>query len=330
MENQNPLDQNAKSQMPTTANAGAVSIEIERAIAEARGQIQLAKMFPRSISEATAEFLDSCRSREFAESAFYTVINRGSGPSIRFAEEVARCYGNMEYGHRELSRSAGKSEVEVYAWDKQKNNFSKRQITVTHILDTKQGPRPLTQQADIDNRIANVAAKQMRGRILALVSKSLIAEGIAMCQKTLAGANQDSIQARINKMLVAFSSFGVNTDHIKQYIGHPLDSATIDDISELTGVYNALKDGGKIADYFQSPELEKESLPDTEKKKSSLGSTAAKKAATAKKAAAKKPAPKKEPEPKVEPEPEVDNDDEAAQDNAIPDDTVGDSLDDVF
>lgn len=49
----NPLDHLPRRDV--SVNAGAVSIEQERAIAEARGQIQLAKMFPRSIAEATTE-----------------------------------------------------------------------------------------------------------------------------------------------------------------------------------------------------------------------------------------------------------------------------------
>ena len=118
----------------SSINAGAVAIESERAIAEARGKIQVAKMFPRSMAQAMAEFMDACKSPDFANTAFYAVPNRGSGPSIRFMEEAARCYGNMQYGHRELSRSDGKSEVEVFAWDVERNNESKRQVTVLHIV----------------------------------------------------------------------------------------------------------------------------------------------------------------------------------------------------
>ena len=173
----NPFNQAPPQVQNESANTGSIAIEQQRAIAEARSQIQLAKMFPRSNSEALSELIEACKNWDFAKSAFYSVPNRGSGPSIRFAEEVARCYGNFEYGHRELSRSKGKSEIEVYAWDKEKNNYSKRQITVEHILDftdkrTKQKKtRPLVDQADIDNRIANIASKQMRGRILATYQK---------------------------------------------------------------------------------------------------------------------------------------------------------------
>lgn len=231
-------------------NVGAVAIESERAIAEARGKIQVAKMFPRSMAQAMAEFMDACKSPDFANTAFYAVPNRGSGPSIRFMEEAARCYGNMQYGHRELSRSDGKSEVEVFAWDVERNNESKRQVTVLHIVDTKNGPKKLVDQADIDNRIANVASKQMRGRIAALMPKAMVAAGVAACKLTLAGGNDKPISQRVNDMVGAFGKYGVTVKHLAEYVGHTLDNVTIDELADLIGVFNALKEGAKASEYF--------------------------------------------------------------------------------
>jgi hypothetical protein len=231
-------------------NVGAVSIESERAVAEARGQIQLAKMFPRSVTGSIAEFLDACRSPEFAAAAFYSVPNRGSGPSIRFAEEAARCYGNFEYGHRELSRSAGKSEVEVYAWDKEKNNRSVRQITVEHVIDTKNGPKPCRDQAEIDNLIANKASKQIRGRIMALLPKHMTAAGIAECAKTAAGGNEKPLRDRIQSVVQAFSKYGVTIKRIETYLSHGIDDTTSDELVDLIGIGNALKEGASPSEYF--------------------------------------------------------------------------------
>lgn len=231
-------------------NAGAVAIEQERAIAEAQGQLTLAKKFPRSMSAAMTEFLETCKSPEFAKTAFYSVPNRGSGPSIRFAEEAARCYGNFQYGHRELSRTEGKSEIEVFAWDMQNNNYSKRQITVMHVLDTKNGPRRLTDQADIDNRIANVASKQMRGRILALLPKHLVAAGQEACKLTLAGGNDKPVSERIIAMAAAFAKFGVTNEMLADHLGHPVDQTTVDELADLFGVFNAIKEGARASDYF--------------------------------------------------------------------------------
>jgi hypothetical protein len=302
---ENKISPFEEKSLPASANAGAVSIEQERAIAEARGQIQLAKMFPRSMADATADLVEACKSPEFASKAFYTVPNRGSGPSIRFAEEVARVYGNFEYGHRELSRSNGKSEIEVFAWDKEKNNLSKRQITVMHIRDTKQGSYPLKDQADIDGRIANVASKQMRGRILALLPKALVELGVQECQKTLAGKNAESIKARVQKMISAFSNFGVTPENISEYLGHSVDNCTADDITNLQGVFNALREGAKVKDYFGLKEIAKPQIGDGKTEVGETGSQDKQKPDLEKPKEQPKESPQTEQEQEAEPEAQV-------------------------
>lgn len=274
-------------------NAGAVQIESERAIAEAQGQLVLAKRFPRDMTAAYADLMEACRHRALAEAAFYAVPNRGNGPSIRLAEEIARVYGNFEYGHRELSRTEDRSEVEVYAWDKEKNNRSVRHITVMHTRDTRDGQKKLRDQKDIDDKIANVAAKQMRGRILALVPKWFSEAAQAECRKTLKGNTDEPIEHLARKMADNFRRFGVTIPLIEERIGHKLDEITADDLIDLRGVYNALKEGAKAAEYFGATSTQEE--PAAPAAGSSIKSKlAAKKAEAAKKAA---PAPAEAPAP---------------------------------
>lgn len=254
-----PFAQNQQNNLPSAANTGAVSVEQSRAIAEAQGQLILAKRFPRDLNAAYAELMEACKLPALASVAFYT-LPRGkssvTGPSIRLAEEIARVYGNFQYGHRELSRDDKKSEVEVYAWDMEKNNYSKRQITVMHVLDTREGPRKLRDQKDIDDKIANVASKQVRGRILALVPKWLSEAAIAACRETLAGKSEIPVAERVRKMTQAFAKFGVTTKHLESFLSHSLDTVDTDEIADLTGIFNAIKDGAKIADYFGEVETE--------------------------------------------------------------------------
>lgn len=275
-------------------NGGAVTIESERAVAEARGQMQLAKMFPRDLNAAHAELMDACKMAAMAEVAFYSVPQGGqkvTGPSIRLAEQIASCVGNFEFGHRELSRveangaTFGRSEIEVYAWDKEKNNRSIRQITVLHVLDTKDGPRKLRDQKDIDNKIANVASKQARGRILALMPKWLVEAAISECKKTLAGDNTEPLSVRVRRMTQAFAQFGVTAQHLERYLGHTLDGVLLDELVDLTGTFNAIKEGTPASEFFG--EQEKEAAADASGK---AIAEAAKKGAATKAAAAKEPA----------------------------------------
>lgn len=301
------------SNLPSAANTGSVSVEQSRAIAEAQGQLILAKRFPRDLNGAYAELMDACKLPALAQVAFYT-LPRGkssvTGPSIRLAEEIARVYGNFQYGHRELSRDDKKSEVEVYAWDMEKNNYSKRQITVMHVMDTKEGPRKLRDQKDIDDKIANVASKQVRGRILALVPKWLSEAAITACRETLAGKSDIPVAERVRKMTQAFAKFGVTGKHLETFLGHSLDAVDTDEIADLTGIFNAIKDGAKISDYFSEAEsLEAQAaanataqaLTQTAQEGAQQRQQAADKSATTRK---QKPKPEPQPEPEPEPEPE--------------------------
>lgn len=330
-----PFQQPGHGNLPSAANTGSVSVEQSRAIAEAQGQLILAKRFPRDLNAAYAELMEACKLPALAGVAFYT-LPRGkssvTGPSIRLAEEIARVYGNFQYGHRELSRDDKKSEVEVYAWDMEKNNYSKRQITVMHVLDTKEGPRKLRDQKDIDDKIANVASKQVRGRILALVPKWLSEAAIEACRQTLAGKSDIPVAERVRKMTQAFSKFGVTTKHLEAFLGHGLDTVDTDEIADLTGVFNAIKDGAKISDYFAEAESQEakeaaaatanaltqvalegaQQRKDMQEKAANSKTRAAAKAKQppAEPAAAQDPAPVKEladPDPVVDPQPENSN-----------------------
>lgn len=304
---QNALTEQSR-QLSPSINAGAVAIEQERAIAEAQGQLILAKRFPRDENAAHAKLMNSCRLPGLASVAFYNVPRAGgtvSGPSIRLAEEIARVYGNFEYGHKELSRDEGKSEVLVYAWDKENNNYSIRQITVMHVVDTKYGPKPCRDQKDIDDKIANVASKQMRGRILALLPKWMVEDAVQTCRATLAGNSQEPIESRVRKMVQAFAVFGVNTTMLEKHLGDKLANVTADQLVDLIGVYNAIGQGVKASDFFGGGEEEPKPQPDTIKQLNAQVSND-NKAAPEPKAAKATKTPKAEPKVEQQAAPEPD------------------------
>ena len=321
-----------RGNLPAAANAGAVAIEQERAIAEAQGQLILAKKFPRDVNASYAELMEACKMPAFAAAAFYSVPRAGgkvNGPSIRLAEEIARCYGNFQYGHRELGRTDGKSEVEVYAWDMEKNNRSIRQITVNHTMDTKDGPRKLRDQKDIDDKIANVASKQVRGRILALVPKWMVESAIEECRKTLAGGNDEPISVRVRKMTQAFAKFGVTPEHLERHLGHKLDETLADELVDLMGIFNSIREGVPASEFFSASES-------TEAASTTSATAEAIKATAAAKAPAKAAKPEQESKPvqkeskPVKEQAPKESVEAPAQPTLAGDDSTGDVDGDVF
>lgn len=236
---------------------GAVAIESERAIAEAQAQIVVAKRFPRDPHAAFERLAQACARPGLAEEAFYRYPRGGQqveGPSIRLAEEMARAWGNFDYGLRELSNSDGVSELEAYAWDLEANVRTKQQFTVRHIRDKRDGGAVLTDQRDIYEITANMGARRMRARILALLPAEFVDQGVALCKATIAGKvtreTPKERTARGDRMVAAFAKHGVTPEMIAAKIGRKIDALTAEDFVTLTSIHTALADGGKVADHF--------------------------------------------------------------------------------
>lgn len=240
-------------------NQGTVAIEASRAIAEAQGKLVIAKRFPRDEVQAYNRVAQACQRKGIAEKAFYS-YNRGggtvSGPTIRFAEELARCWGNIDYGIKELSQDEGKSEMQAYAWDLETNAQSVQNFTNPHIREVGGKAKILTSQRDIYEINANMGARRLRSRILAILPTDLVDMAIAECKKTLAGNNDEPLIDRVKKMIVAFGKIGVTQEQIEKRLGRKVDTMTVDDFTDYIGIYNAIKQGeSKIVEWFEAEKV---------------------------------------------------------------------------
>lgn len=237
-------------------NQGTVLIEQSRAIAEAQGKLVIAKRFPRDEVQAYAKAMEACQRPAMAEKAFYSFPRGGQvveGPTIRFAEELARCWGNIDYGIKELSQDEGKSEMQAYAWDLETNAQSVQNFTNPHAREVGKKMQTLTSQRDIYENNANMATRRLRSRILAILPSWFVEECIEECKKTLAGNNKEPLIDRVKKMVVTFGKLGVTQEQIEKRLGRKVDTMTIDDFTDYIGIYNAIKQGeSKIAEWFEA------------------------------------------------------------------------------
>lgn len=237
-------------------NQGTVLIESSRAIAEAQGKLIIAKRFPRDEITAYAKAIEACRRPAMAEKAFYS-FPRGretvEGPTIRFAEELARCWGNIDYGIKELSQDDGKSEMQAYAWDLETNAQSVQNFTNPHQREVKGKMVALTSQRDIYENNANMATRRLRARILAILPSWFVDDCIAECKKTLAGQNDAPLIDRVKKMVVQFSKYGVTQEMVERRLKRKIDTMTADDFVEYTGIFNAIKNGeSRTSEWFDA------------------------------------------------------------------------------
>jgi hypothetical protein len=237
-------------------NQGTIAIEASRAIAEAQGKFVIAKRFPRDEVKSYAKAIEACQRPTMAAKAFYSFPRGGQtveGPTIRFAEELARCWGNIDYGIKELSQDDGKSEMQAYAWDLETNAQSVQNFTNPHKREQGKKMVTLTSQRDIYENNANMATRRLRSRILAILPAWFVEDAIAECKKTLAGQNDSPLIDRVKKMVVQFAKLGVTQEMIEKRLKRKVDTMTSDDFVEYVGIYNAIKGGeSKIADWFDA------------------------------------------------------------------------------
>jgi hypothetical protein len=243
-----------RQEMASHVNQGTVHIEQSRAVTEAQGKLLLAKKFPRDEAQAYNMIMESCSRPALAATGEYAYPRGGQtvrGPSIRLAEELARCWGNIDYGIRELSRSEGVSEMEAYAWDLQTNTISSQKFTVRHIRDKRGGGQVLSEERDIYEITANMGGRRLRARLMAILPPDLVDAAVERCRLTLAGNTEEPVKDRVRRMLNSFNKFGVNDKHITRYLKKSLDDVLPEDIADLQGVYNSLKSGQHTAkDFF--------------------------------------------------------------------------------
>lgn len=251
-----PVMSNGVAAQLDRINQGTVAIEASRAIAEAQGKLVIAKRFPRDEVAAYAKAMEACQRPKMAEKAFYAFPRGGQtveGATIRFAEELARCWGNIDYGIKELSQDDGKSEMQAYAWDLETNAQSVQNFTNPHQREQGKKMVTLTSQRDIYENNANMATRRLRARILAILPSWFVEDCIAECKKTLAGQNDTPLVDRVKKMVVQFAKLGVTQEQIEHRLKRKIDTMNADDFTEYIGIYNAIKQNeSRISDWFEA------------------------------------------------------------------------------
>lgn len=249
-----------------TMSRGTVFVESQRAIAETLGKIEVAKRFPRDEILARNKIMDICKNLEFAEKATYGYPKGKDengrpkevvGASVHFARELARIWGNIEYGTRELSRDENKSEMQAYAWDKESNTTIVKNFTNPHTNYVSSKAYTLTTPRDIYDSNANASGRRERACILAVIPSNIVSDALKECEKTKTGANAEALPARIQKMVYAFSAFGVKKEQIEKRLGHTVETVSPEELCQLVSIYNSIKDDvSKPFEWFEVDALE--------------------------------------------------------------------------
>jgi hypothetical protein len=235
---------------------------IARQSQEVQVAMLAAKKFPRDQVTAMARIKAACQRMSVATQAIYTYPRGGeriSGPSIRLAEVIAQNWGNIESGVIELDNHDGQSEMMAYAWDLETNARDSKIFTVKHIREKKTGNVKLSGDRDIYELTANFAARRKRACIMAVVPSDVVEMAVRECKATIAAGDQRPTSEIVDGLLKAFKEMKVTKEQLEKFVGKSLAVATREDLTDLRGVYKAIKDGqSKTEDYFPKPVINEE------------------------------------------------------------------------
>lgn len=241
----------------------ASSAVAAQAVAREQARYVVALQRPRDMDLTRVRLLASCKRPRFAEAARYRKpIGQGiEGPSIRLAEEAARCMGNIAVDVFTVYDDDRQRIIRVCATDLETNLPYSTDVTVAKTVERNkvaEGQTLISQRIgsrgqvvyvvtatddDILNKQNAITSKALRTNLLRLVPADLLEEALDQVYATLADRNAKDPAAERKALMDGFASINIFPDKLKEYLGHDLDVTTPAELIELRGVYTAIRDG---------------------------------------------------------------------------------------
>jgi len=247
------------------ARSGETASSAVAAQAAAREQARyvMALQRPRDMDMVRVRLLESCKRPKFAEAARYRKpVGRGiEGPSIRLAEEAARCMGNIAVDIFTVFDDDRQRIIRVCATDLETNLPYSADVSVAKTVERNNvpdGTTVLSQRIgsrgqmvytvsatddDILNKQNAITSKALRGNLLRLVPADILEEAMDQVYATLSDRNAKDPAAERKALMNGFAALNIKPDRLKEYLGHELDITTPAELVDLRAVYTAIRDG---------------------------------------------------------------------------------------
>jgi hypothetical protein len=216
---------------------------------ELNQQIQTAKAYPRRIQECRAEALELCTmTEEIAKECIYALQRQGKdrdgvkkaieGPSVRMAEILVYCWGNMRVGSRVIDMGPEFITAQGFCLDLQRNNGVS--VELKRRIVSAEGRR---YSADMIGVTANAACSlALRNAVFDTIPKPFWAD-IYQAAKRVAIGNVRTLSSRVDAALSHFAKMGVDEPAVLRAIGiASRRDMTVDHIATLTGFDQAIRD----------------------------------------------------------------------------------------
>lgn len=250
--------------------------------AEIDTQIATAHAYPRNMTTFQARAIDMVgMDEETAESCIYCrPVGKdqygkekfAEGLSIRMAEIVAACYGNLRSGAQLISQTPHQVVARGFAHDLESNNAGTSECVEA---TTKRDGSPVSSRQQVV--IAKAAlAKARRDAIFAVVPRALCKKIEAEARKVIAGSKKP-LNVRRQQVSDWVSKLNIEPARVWVALGvKGPDDLTEENLVTLTGIRTAMKEGDTNVDEAFPPIVKsKDAAQDKEKDTDNVNTTGA-------------------------------------------------------
>jgi hypothetical protein len=186
-----------------------------------------------------------------------------AGATIHLARELARCWGNLQYGIVEMLRDDfhGQSEMLAFAWDVQTNTRNSSTFIVPHKRDTKKGVTTLTDMRDIYENNTNNASRRVREAIFAVLPPWFVEQAKSLCSKTLEHGGGIPLATRISNAISRFADLDITQSQLEDKVGRPAGRWNARDAAQLAVTFTSIQRGEvRVEEAFPPPRVTTEEI----------------------------------------------------------------------
>jgi hypothetical protein len=229
------------------------AIEQSRAVAQVQAAVVIARNFPRDEQRAIRLMQEACARPSLANKAFYEYRRgneRVTGSTIKLAQELARIWGNIDFGMTELSVDPvnARSEMLAYAWDLEANTRFGQIVIVHHLRDKRVNGEKVAErvqdQRDVYEMNISNSARRLREAIRRVVPDWFFDEAETICRRTLENPGDGlTLAQRISRVAAAFEGKGIDAARLEARVGKPAREWTAFDVAQLKITWESLGRG---------------------------------------------------------------------------------------
>lgn len=210
---------------------------------ESEVQAALAHRFPRDIQRATGNAMAlATLNEEMAAACFYAMPRGGTtieGPSVRLAEILAQCWGNLRASSYIIEVGETTVTARGVCWDLENNLFTTQDRS--RRITKKNGDRYNDDMIGVTSNAACSVA--YREAVFRCIGKAVVDPIWQECRRVAIGESR-SVASSWSACTGHFSKMGVQESQLLERLGYDtVSQVTRNDIGTLRGLFTAIKDG---------------------------------------------------------------------------------------